>query len=209
MVIVSPDDEKSFVKRTVLPARIDANAAARAFWRARASNLFGLLRARPVRRAPDGLPASLELVWMPAYAFRMSLSRGRARSHVWVCVDASFGGFALFERQDALEDREVAGETFAPVLDVGGAEALAREGFLRYILRRRGAKPVIEAVEETILYHAPVWVYYFRAFGNKIDLAVRDAYSGDPMGGQVRIAVLNAFIRKRSSADERGETPTD
>ena len=182
-----------------LPVRLDAEAAARAFRRPRARNLFGLLRPRPVSQSPDGQPASLELVWMPAYAFRVALSRGTRRSDSWVSVDASYGGFALFDRLGELKEQEPEGAVFEPVLDAHAAEKLAREGLVRYILRRRGAKPDIDSVEEVRLYYAPVWVYYVRRIGRKIDLAVRDGYTGDPMGGRVRVAVLNAFIREREA----------
>jgi len=185
------------VKTLILPARIDAASAAKAFQRPRMKNLFGYL-TRPVKRAPDGLPASIELVWMPTYAFRIALSRAGRHSDIWVSVDGSYGGFALFERLGALREEKPDGEVFPPVLDPQAAEKYAREGLVKYILRKRGPKPNIDSVEEMRLYHTPVWVYYFHRLGKKIDLAVHDAYTGDPMGGNMRIAVLNAFIRRQS-----------
>ncbi|HOC67662.1 MAG: hypothetical protein BWX80_01252 [Candidatus Hydrogenedentes bacterium ADurb.Bin101] len=181
----------------LLPARIDAAAAARLFWRPRFGNLYGLWRARPVKRAPDGLPASLELVWMPAYAFRLALVKGQTRSSTWVSVDASFGGFALFERAGVLEEGTLHEDRLPPVFDQAGAETLARQGLLRYVLRKRGVKPVIEATEAVSVYYAPVWVYYYYSIGRKIDLKVLDGYTGSPMGGQMRAAIVNAFIQRR------------
>ncbi|MCC6486858.1 MAG: hypothetical protein IT364_05100 [Candidatus Hydrogenedentes bacterium] len=181
----------------LLPARYDAENAARIFRRPRALNLFGLLRSRPVKRAPNGKPASLELVWMPVYVFRMQLSRGEKRSDTWVSVDASFGGFALFDRLGVLEERVPEGEVFDPVITEEAAERIARSELVRYILRRRGAKPNIDGVAEHRLYHTPVWVYYFRRFGTKIDLAVLDGYTGEKMGSRMRIAILEGFIRRR------------
>lgn len=186
------------MNRLVLPPRYDADDAAKIFWRSRVRNLFGLLRPRPVKASADGLPASLELVWMPVYAFRMTLSGGSKESTLWVCVDASYGGFALFERMDVLEEQAPEGELFKPVLEVPQAERRARDGVVRYFLRKRGGpKPSAVAVEEYRLFHTPVWVYYFHRYGKKIDLAVLDGYTGDKMGGRMRIAVLDGFIRRR------------
>ena len=181
----------------LLPARYDAESAARIFWRPRATNLYGILRARPVKRSPRGLPASLELVWMPVHIFRMQLSKGEKRSDTWVSVDGSFGGFALFDRLGVLEERAPDGAVFEPVIEEEAAERIARFETVRYLLRRRGAKPNIDGVAEHRLYYTPVWVYYFRRFGKKIDLAVLDGYTGEKMGGRMRIAVLEAFIRSR------------
>lgn len=184
-----------------LPGRIGAAEAVRLFLKPRFGNGFGLWRARPVKTTPEGLPASVERVWMPAYAFRLALSRGDKHSSTWVSVDASFGGFALFERVRVLEEGEPEGACFPPVLEQDNAETLARRGLLRYVLRKRGAKPLIEATEEILFYYAPVWVFYFYRSGRKIDLAILDGYTGGPMGGQMRAAIVNAFIRKRRESN--------
>jgi hypothetical protein len=135
---------------------------------------------------------------MPVYAFRMTLTRGSRKGTIWVSVDASYGGFALFERLDVLEERIPEGELFDPILEVPDAEQRGRDGLVRYFLRRRGPKPSAVKVEEHCLYHIPVWVCYVRRFRNKIDLAVLDGYTGDKMGPRMRIAVLDAFIRRRN-----------
>lgn len=184
--------------RLILPPRFDAASALRRFRRRRFLNLYGLIPSRPVRQAPGGAPLSIELVWMPAYAFRFPLNHGGGkRSHAWVCVDASYGGSAIFGRVSALEEQEPEGECFAPSLDHDAAVDLAREGVLRFILKKRGAKPGVEPFDEELLYYAPVWVYYYRRLGGKIDFAILDGYSGDTMGGRVRQAIINGFIAKR------------
>lgn len=180
-----------------LPARFSKEEAAHFFIRPRLKNLWGLLRKRPVKSALDGNPASLELVWMPAYAFQLSLSKGKLHSSTWVSVDASFGGFALFERGHILEERISESNCFPPVLNETEAEQRARQGLLRFVLRKRGAKPFIDDVEACLLYYQPVWVYYYHRMGRKIDLAVLDGYAGTPMGGQMRVAIVNAFIHLR------------
>ncbi len=185
------------MNRLVLPLRYNAADAARIFWRPRARNLYGILRRSPVKASPDGLPASIELVWMPIYAFQAVLSRASKETRLWVSVDASYGEFALFGRIEELEEHVPEEHAFDPVLSVDEAERHARGELVRYLLRRRGSKPDIEGVEQFRLYHTPVWVYYFHRFGKKIDLAVLDGYTGDTMGSKMRIAVLDAFIRQR------------
>ncbi|MBL7650135.1 MAG: hypothetical protein JNK74_28535, partial [Candidatus Hydrogenedentes bacterium] len=138
-----------------------------------------------------------ELVWMPAFAYQFSMRHGGKQVQSWVSVDASFGGFALLGRVKDLVPQAPEGEVFPPVLSPEHAETLAREGVVRYILRKRGAKPAVDAITERLSFHFPVWVYYFRTVGGKMDLAVLDAYSGDPMGGLVRRAIVDGFIAKR------------
>ena len=139
---------------------------------------------------------------MPVYAFRAVLAHGGKAYDTWVSVDASYGGFALFGRLDALEDTPAVGDQFPPVLSPEEAEPLAREGLVRYVLRKRGAKPSIEAIEESVLFHIPVWVLYFRRMGGKIDFAILDGYTGDPMGGRMRQAIINGMVARRQSRQQ-------
>lgn len=184
-----------------LPPRYDLEDARTLFLRRKISNLFGLLRRRPARVDESGHAASLELVWMPARAYRFAMTHKGKDVFSWVTVDASFGGFALLGRvKEIVEGNAVPGEVLDPVLDEERTEELAREGVVRYILRTRGAKPSVDDITDRFEYHAPVWVYYYRRAGNKLDLAVLDAYSGDPMGGLVKRAVLDAFIARRRAA---------
>jgi len=188
----------------ILPARIDAADALRCFERRRFGNLFGLMPYRPAKVGPDGRPSSLELVWMPVYAFQFSMIFQGKPVQSWVSVDASFGGFALLGRMGELVEAAPEGEVFSPVLSTEYAEGLAREGVVRYIMRKRGAKPGVDGIVARKIFHTPVWVYYFRTFGDKLDLAVLDAYSGDTMGGLVRRAIVDAFIAKGKKAAGAG-----
>ena len=133
---------------------------------------------------------------MPAQAYRFAMVHKGKPVQSWVTVDASFGGFALLGRVKELVDGPLEGEVLAPVLSEERVEELAREGVVRYILRTRGAKPSVDDIQERLSYHAPVWVFYFRRGRTKLDLAVLDAYSGDPMGGLVKGAILDAFIAR-------------
>lgn len=179
-----------------LPLRIPLEEARKTFYRSSIKNLFGLFRRRPVSLGSDGLPSSVELLWLPAYAIRLALSLGETKSEGWVSVDANFGGFSLFERVDILEEREEAGDCLPLLLSPEEADKKGRQGLLRYFLRRRGSKPLIGETLDYLIYFAPVWVYYYRK-GRKIDIKVFDGYTGTPMGGQVRVAIVNAFIARR------------
>ncbi|MBI2432741.1 MAG: hypothetical protein HYV26_07720 [Candidatus Hydrogenedentes bacterium] len=194
----------------ILPARYDIGAALRRLRRRRITNLFGLVPSRPVKVSLDGTPLSIELVWMPAYAFRFGLSGGGLWTHTWISVDASFGGFALFARRDALVEVKPEGERFPAVLDQDTAEEQARDGLIRYILRKRGAKPEVKSIEDVCFYYAPVWVYYYRNLSGKIDFAILDAYTGEPMGSRMRAAIMSGMIaqrKKRQKADKVSVDP--
>lgn len=187
----------------VLPARIDAQTAARAFTRPRWGNLFGLLAHRSIilpeeARQPGALPR-IELLWAPAYAIKLALTSRRGPSTTWVSVDACSGAFALFERADELAEAGLAdADSFPPALDEAAAIEAGRHGLLQYILRRRGQgdKPVVESVAQVILYYAPVWVLYYRRHRRYIDLALLDGYTGGPMGSRAKQAVVNALVAK-------------
>lgn len=190
----------------ILPARIDVEGALKRFRRRRWGNLFGLWQAPPARVDEQGQPASLELVWMPVYAYQFNLIYRGKQATSWVSVDASFGGFALLGRVNEIIEGTPEGEAFSPVLTPEAGEGLAREGVIRYILRKRGAKPSVDDITDRMTFHTPVWIYYFRTVGGKMDLAVLDAYSGDAMGGLVRRAVVDAFIaRSREKAGSLGD----
>jgi hypothetical protein len=184
------------VTAKILPARIDVEGAVKRFRRRRWGNLFGLWHAPPAKVDEQGRPASLELVWMPVYGYLFNLNYKGKQPTVWVSVDASFGGFALLGRANDIIEGTPEGEVFSPVLTQEAGEGLAREGVIRYILRKRGVKPSVDDITDRMTFYTPVWVYYFRSIGGKMDLAVIDAYSGDAMGGLVRRSVVDAFIAK-------------
>ncbi len=110
----------------------------------------------------------------------------------------------MFARMADLVDQELKGIRFAPVLEEEPARQLAREGMLKCILRKRGIKPSVLGISAAKLFYAPVWIYYFRSFGGKIDLAVLDGYSGEPMGGLVRRSVVDGLIAQSAAASRKG-----
>ena len=198
---------------TALPARIDAQAAARAFMRPRWGNLFGLFAHRgiilPDQPRKIGALPRLERVWMPAYAIKLALTSRRGNSSTWVSVDASTGAFALFERATELESRDSLEETLDPALDEASAIEAGRHGLLQYLLRRRGQgdKPVVESVAEIRLYFAPVWILYYRRRRRRIDLTLLDGYTGNPMGSRAKQAVVNAFVARHKQRATRASCP--
>lgn len=180
----------------ILPPRIPVEEALRFFNRRRWGNLFGLVKHKPAKMDEQGRATSLEVVWMPVYAYQFSMLHSGKPLQSWVSVDASFGGFALMGRVNELVDGEPEGEVFSPLLYPEHCESLAREGVVRYILRKRGAKPSVDDIVARCTFYTPVWVYYFRTIGGQMDLAVQDAYSGDAMGGLVRRSIVEGFIAK-------------
>jgi hypothetical protein len=180
----------------ILPPRIPVEEALGFFNRRRWGNLFGLVKHKPAKVDGQGHATSIELVWMPVYAYQFSMVHSGKQLQSWVSVDASFGGFALMGRVNELVDGKPDGEVFPPVLSEGEAEGLAREGVVRYILRKRGVKPNVDDIVARCTFYTPVWVYYFRTIGGQMDLAVQDAYSGDAMGGLVRRSIVEGFIAK-------------
>jgi hypothetical protein len=188
----------------ILPPRIDRDEAIRRFRRRRSANLFGLWQSRPARLNGNGQPDSLEMVWLPAYGFEFSIDNQGKKVTSWVSIDASFGGFAVMGRVKELVEGSPAEVIFPPMLTEEQADALAREGVIRFILRKRGAKPAVNDITNSMLFHMPAWVYYFRRSGGRLDLAVSDAYTGDPMGVQVRRAIVDGFIaRKREEPSDQ------
>ena len=134
---------------------------------------------------------------MPAYVFSIAVSRGKKRNTIWASVDATFGGEGVFfQRMGELREQEVTEEVFPVVIDPEEAEQGARAGMIRFILRKRGAKPHVDSVEGYQHYYAPMWVYYFRGRNEKMGVAVRDGYTGDPVGGRMMQAILNGIIEK-------------
>lgn len=186
-----------------LPARIGGESAARHFARPRAANLFGLL-APAIRVAEAGVsntrqPPFVERIWMPAYAICLKTRSKKGDLLTWTSVEGISGMFALLEGVDDLAACDVVEDTFPPVLDESQAATLARHGLLRYIMAQRGQmdKPVVESVEAIRLYHFPVWNYYYRRFGRRIDFKVFDGYTGKAAGAKMRVAVLAALIGAR------------
>jgi hypothetical protein len=192
-----------------LPARVSGDEAARHFSRPRFGNLFGLL-ARPVRVAtpetPVRTPPFVEPLWMPAYGVCLHAVSSQGDRRVWTSIEAVCGEFSLFEGIDELAPREPDGDWFPPAISETQAAELARKGLLKYVISQRGQlnKPVVDAVEETRLYHFPIWVYYFRRQGRFLDIKVLDARTGKSAGAKMRVAVLNALVAAKRS---RQSTP--
>jgi hypothetical protein len=189
-----------------LPARIAGDQAARHFGRPRFANLFGLL-AKPVRvatpHAPDiRIPPFVERLWMPAYAVLLHASSSKGDHRIWTSVEAICGEFSLFEGIDELAPLEPDRDWFPPAISEAQAADLARKGLLRYVISQRGQfnKPLVDSVEETRLYHFPIWACYFRRQGRFLDIKILDARTGKSAGAKMRVAVLNAFVAAKKAA---------
>jgi hypothetical protein len=192
-----------------LAVRISSERAALFFERPRLFNLYGLL-ARPTRVAKRADPDSrilpfLECLWMAAYAALVRTTVRRAESTIWTSVDGWSGDVTLFDAVVELTPCEKTVDFLAPALDETRAAEAARAGLQKYILRRRGQinKPVIEGVDQILLYYYPVWVYYYRRRRRHIDIKVLDAVTAKPAGAKVRVGVLNALVASRREAESK------
>ena len=190
-----------------LAVRISSERAAGFFERPRLLNLYGLL-VKPTRVAKSGDRESrklpfIECLWMGAYAVLVRTTVRGAESTVWTSVDGWSGDVTLFDAVVELAPCEKTGDFLAPDLDEKGAAAAARAGLQKHILRRRGQinKPIIQGVEQVILYYYPVWVYYYQRRRIYIDIKVFDAVTGKPAGAKVRVGVLNALVASRRGAE--------
>ena len=186
-----------------LPSLIGAEAAIQRFNERKLRNLYGLL-ARHIRiAAPDNpgsrKPPFIERLWLPAYAVCVHSQLRDKEIRTWTTVDGMAGYFAFLDSKEDLAPRELAEESFPPVVTRDQAEAAARRGLLQFIMRQRGQfnKPLIEAVGEIQLYHSPVWVLYFHSLTRRVDIKVLDAYTGKPGGAKMRVGVLDALIAAR------------
>jgi len=194
-----------------LTVRIASKRAAGFFERPRLLNLYGLL-VKPTRVAKRSDPDSrklpfLECLWMAAYAVLVRTTVRRAESNIWTSVDGCSGDVTLFDAVVELSPCEKTVDFLPPGLDETAAAAAARAGLQKHILRRRGQinKPVIEGVDQILLYYYPVWVYYYRRRRRYIDIKVLDAVTGKPAGAKVRVGVLNALVASRRGAECRLE----
>ncbi len=186
-----------------LPRRFFRDDAVRYFTRPRWYRLFGLLgRAkRPVEASAPGartLPR-LECLWMPCYLVEFATEMMGQTGMVGVAVDGWSGFIVLSDRKKALLEGEAPGESFPPLLTAEEAVETARKGLFQVIMRRRGqlAKPEIREATEVLPFHTPYWVYYHGTLRGGIGVKIMDGYTGNPCGGQIRHAVLNALVAKR------------
>jgi hypothetical protein len=189
-----------------LAVRISSERAAGFFERPRLLNLYGLL-VKPTRIAKRIDPESrnlpfLECLWMAAYAVLVRTTVRRAESKIWISADGWSGDVTLFDAVVELTPCEKTVDFLPPDLDETRAAEAARAGLQKYILRRRGQinKPIIEGVDQMLLYYYPVWVYYYRRRLSHIDIKVLDAVTAKPAGAKVRVGVLNALVESRRRA---------
>lgn len=190
-----------------LPRRYFREDAVRYFTRPRWFRLFGLLgRARtPVENPVPGtrtLPR-LECLWMPCYLVEFATEMMGQTGMVGVAVDGWSGFLVLSDRKQALLEGDPPDEAFPPFLSPDEAVEAARKGLFQIIMRRRGqlAKPEIRDVTAVLLFHTPYWVYYHGALRGGIGIRIMDGYTGNPCGGQIRQAILNAMVARHPGRD--------
>jgi hypothetical protein len=178
-----------------LPARVPEEAVKRLFAR---KGFFArpFQRRPPLHRQNPKLPR-VECIWFPYYiaAFELTMTK-KAPGETTISVEAWSGAFAFFEMEDSLETGSPPGNWFPPKLSEADALGAARKELFKAVLqqRSRGEKPVPGDVlrSECILY--PLWVYYFQRRNGEIDIQVREAVNGEPIGIRTRNGLLAAFL---------------
>lgn len=153
-------------------------------------------------------PASLELVYLPAYFVSINL-RGKKQTSRAGCIIEGFSGtFALFDSKDAFCPFEGEAHSLPPELSEADAERIARESLIRIILRRRSrdAKPIPESIESIELLQYPYWVYYYRR-RTLIDFAVLDAATGMQAGNKIEMSILKALRLQEDALQLREKDP--
>lgn len=76
------------------------------------------------------------------------------------------------------------------------AEALAREGLLKWILRHhRSRKMSVSALLRVELLRYPFWVYYYQRRRGLLDIRIVDGATGEQPGPKMKYAVVRALQR--------------
>ena len=143
---------------------------------------------------------------MSAYAVCLHAVSNQGGRQVWTSVEGMSGEFTLLDCVDDLVPGIPDDNWFPPAFNEERAAELARKGLLKYVMAQRGQinKPLVDAVEETRLYHFPVWILYYRRQGRFLDIKVLDGRTGKSAGAKMRVAVLNALVAAKRS---RQSTP--
>ncbi|MBX7258422.1 MAG: hypothetical protein K1Y02_18815 [Candidatus Hydrogenedentes bacterium] len=183
-----------------LPGRLSGADAVAKFNRPRFGNFYGLLSRRIRVSAADDpssrVPPFVERLWMPSYALCFHAERGGKQSLVWTAIDAWSGAFAIIDNIDEIQSVHVVEESFPPMIDEAAAIETARKCLLQASLRLRGQfnKPIVGALEKSLVFYTPHWVLYLRRRNRRIDIRVVDGYSGAIAGAKTRVAILDALI---------------
>lgn len=149
----------------------------------------------PVRQDPR-LPR-IELIWMPSYIFDFALDFNGSLKPASMAVDACSGGMALFAMHSWMEEGDVEGQVFEPLLTPEAAEEMGRRELISLLLRQRGRQRRAEPqpTQQTHLVHYPFWVYYYLRRGTRMDIIAIDAIHGDRGSSKQCAAILAAFAR--------------
>ncbi len=137
----------------------------------------------------------VELVHLPYYIFRATVSQGDAEHEIMVCVDGIACGFSFFNGNGVAFDEKASGEVFDFTVSAEEAERACRDS-LRWHLVRQGlrlkVKPSVKAICSVEELYYPYWVAYFRRRGS-YEFRAADAVTGEIQGVRMRNVFLTAF----------------
>jgi hypothetical protein len=146
----------------------------------------------------------VELVHLPYYIFRATVSQGDAEHEITACVDGIACGFSFFNSNGVAFRDEASGEVFDFRISAEEAERACRDG-LRWHLVRQGlrlkVKPSVKAIHSVEGIYYPYWIAYFRRRGS-YEFRAADAVTGEIQGVRMRNAFLTAFSQGEVSSSD-------
>lgn len=182
------------------PVRVDHAAAARMATLRKPAWL-----RRPLPPPRDGGLPRLDLVWMPCHLFTFRLDRaGAGKGRIHGRIEHWSRAFSLVDLEEALApgppgEGEVLPDEPVDETDLA-EEARSRIMATLLVARTRTAGATVGARIAAARYHQPYWVYYYRRRGNRIDIRLVDAATGERPGSKTKAGVLTAFVRASRGA---------
>jgi len=137
----------------------------------------------------------VELVHLPYYIFRATVSQGGDEHEIMVCVDGIACGFSFFNGNGVAFHDEASGEVFDFRVSAKEAERACRDSLRWHLVRqalRLKVKPSVKAIHSVEELYYPYWVAYFRR-RDRYEFRAADAVTGEIQGVRMRNAFLTAF----------------
>jgi hypothetical protein len=137
----------------------------------------------------------LELLYLPYYVHKVSISQGGEEYEMVVCTDGICSGFSHFNSAEMTFTDKASGVVALFMVSDERARRSCLEN-LRWHLVRQGlrlkVKAQVEEIRDTRRIYYPYWVGYFKRTSG-YDFRAADAVTGEIQGVQMRSVFLTAF----------------